>query len=224
MKRIPDAAALWRDVEEHLAPAFSLWASDRVVYFYLARAIRLAGRRVAIMPARTLSRATLLSRSTVRIALRRLAARGILEVRSRSYRGLRIAVKLPRELPGCVRDRLSDGRALDSLDFWTSRHRRAAIHRRDRGRCFYCRRPLQRFSRVLDHVVPRVLLGRNSYRNLVSCCPACNIAKRDRSATAHLRTLRRDRVLTPAQFRDRTAALRALAAGKLQPTPPFSAR
>ncbi|MGH9427169.1 MAG: hypothetical protein ACRD2L_12805, partial [Terriglobia bacterium] len=105
-----DAAQLWRDIEEHLAPTFSLWASDRVVYFYLVRKSRLAGHRIILMPARTLARATLLSRSTVRICLRRLAARGILRILGRSYNGLRFDVKLPREISGCIRDRLPDGR------------------------------------------------------------------------------------------------------------------
>lgn len=240
-----NAAAVWRDVEEHLVPAFSLWASDRVVFFYLLRASRLAGQRTILMPVRTLARATLLSRSTIRIALRRLAARHIIRILRRDYSGLRIAVRLPREIPGCVSStRLSDGRSLDSLDFWSSRLRRGAIHRRDGNRCSYCLRRLRPHQRVLDHVVPRVRAGaapRNaappasrtpatlahlavngrinfhSFRNLVTCCASCNMLKRDRTASHLLRHLYRAGLLTAAEMRLRYARLRALAAGKLPP-------
>lgn len=124
-----DVARIWGDIEEHFATTFSLWASDRVVLFYLTRKIRLAGQHSALMPVRTLSRATLLFRSTVCIALRRLVARGILRILSRTYKGLRLRLKLPHEIPGCVRqDRLPDGRSLESIDFWTSKLRRTAIH------------------------------------------------------------------------------------------------
>jgi hypothetical protein len=274
-----NAADVWRDVEEHLAPAFSLWSSDRVVILYLLRASRLAGQRTILMPARTLSRATLLSRSTVRIALRRLAARGIIRILKRDYSGLRIAVKLPREIPGCVSEsRLPDGRSLDSFDFWTSRNRRAAIFRRDGNRCFYCLRRLSPDSRVLDHVIPRAAAGSsharsasspsrprakravipspprrtrdlhfpctnsrrcsrpparfahlyvnghfnfNSYRNLVACCPSCNMLKRDRPASVLLRHLYRQQKITPSDFTDRLQTLTLLADGKLRPPPPY---
>jgi hypothetical protein len=215
-----DAAALWRDIEEHLTPAFSLWPSDRVLYFYLVRMSRLAGERIILMPARTVSRATLLSRSTVRTCLRRLAAKGIMRILGRSYAGLRLDVKLPREMPGCIRDRLPDGRTLESLDFWTSKNRRPAIFRRDGHRCFYCLRRLLRHKRVLDHVIPRARIGQHSYRNLVACCSDCNMAKKDRPASALLRRLYRDGKLTSAEFRRRLAALKTLAAGRLRPVLP----
>jgi hypothetical protein len=270
-----NAADVWRDVEEHLTPAFSLWPSDRVVILYLLRASRLAGQRTILMPARTLSRATLLSRSTVRIALRRLAARGIIRILKRDYSGLRIAVKLPREIPGCVSEsRLPDGRLLDSLDFWTSRNRRSAIFRRDGNRCFYCLRRLRPNSRVLDHVIPRAAAGSsharsasspsrprakravipspprrtrdlhfpcansrrcsrpparfahlyvnghfnfNSYRNLVACCPTCNMLKRDRPASALLRDLYRSGLLSLSGFSSRRRALCLLITGTNKP-------
>ncbi|MGH9815942.1 MAG: HNH endonuclease, partial [Candidatus Acidiferrales bacterium] len=163
----PDAAQLWREVEEHLAPTFSLWSSDRVVIFYLLRASRLAGRRVILMPARTLARATLLSRSTIRTALRRLGARDIIRVLKRDYSGLQIEVKLPSEIPGCISDsRMPDGRSLDTLDFWSSRVRRSAIYRRDGHRCFYCLRRLRTEARVIDHVIPRATAGSAHLRAL----------------------------------------------------------
>jgi 5-methylcytosine-specific restriction endonuclease McrA len=65
--------------------------------------------------------------------------------------------------------------------------------------------------------VPRVRFGRNSYRNLVSCCSECNARKNDRPAPDFLRTLYRLGRLTPAELDGRLDALKDLAAGKLRP-------
>jgi len=65
--------------------------------------------------------------------------------------------------------------------------------------------------------VPRVRFGRNSYRNLVSCCLECNSRKGDRPATDFLRTLYRLGRLTAAELDGRLRALKDLAAGKLRP-------
>ncbi len=72
----------------------------------------------------------------------------------------------------------------------------------------------------LDHVVPRARFGRNSYRNLVSCCIECNSRKSDRPAPDFLRILYRLGRLTPAELDGRLRSLKALAAGKLPPQLP----
>ncbi len=70
------------------------------------------------------------------------------------------------------------------------------------------------------HVVPRVRFGRNSYRNLVSCCLECNARKGDRPAPDFLRTLYRLERLTAVELDGRLRALKDLAAGKLRPVLP----
>jgi hypothetical protein len=62
--------------------------------------------------------------------------------------------------------------------------------------------------------------GRNSYRNLASCCLECNARKRDRPAPDFLRTLYRLGRLTPAELAGRLHILKDLAAGKLRPVLP----
>jgi 5-methylcytosine-specific restriction endonuclease McrA len=94
---------------------------------------------------------------------------------------------------------------------------RKAIHDRERGACFYCLRRTPGNVRCLDHVVPRVRFGRNSCRNLVSCCIECNTRKGDRPAPDFLRTLYRLGRLTAAELDVRLRALKDLAAGKLRP-------
>jgi hypothetical protein len=220
MKNRPDAAQLWAEIEEQLVPALSILPTDRAVYFYLVRRSRLAGRRKVEIGARTLSRGSGISRSTTRNALRRLVGKGLLRILKRSYQGLRIEVLLPREIPGCVVERIADGRRFDALDFYSSNQRRSAIYRRERGRCFYCLRRLRQGSQVIDHVVPQAQGGTHSYRNLVACCALCNMAKRDRSAAALLRDHFRSGKLDEIEFQARLTALRHLARGKLKPPLP----
>jgi len=97
---------------------------------------------------------------------------------------------------------------------------RQAIHSRDRGLCFYCLRRHTALARTLDHVVPRVQSGRNSYRNLVSCCLVCNSKKGQTPASDFLRWLYRQRRLAASELTARLRALDALASGKLPP--PFA--
>jgi hypothetical protein len=74
-----------------------------------------------------------------------------------------------------------------------------------------------RRRRCLDHVVPRAELGRNSYRNLVSCCVDCNSQKRERPAKEFVPRLYRERRLSNNELSGRLRALDDLAAGKLMP-------
>ncbi|HEX2714370.1 MAG TPA: HNH endonuclease, partial [Candidatus Acidoferrales bacterium] len=74
--------------------------------------------------------------------------------------------------------------------------------------------------KCLDHVVPCLRSGNNSYRNLVSCCLECNSQKGQCRADDFLRSLFRQRKLTDRELAGRLRALDALAAGKLPPPLP----
>jgi len=103
------------------------------------------------------------------------------------------------------------------MDFLKDRPLRKFVHARERGLCFYCLGRTNSRTRCLDHVVPRVRRGLNSYRNLVSACVECNSQKGERTAADFLRALYRHRRLTDAELNSRLRALDALAAGKLRP-------
>jgi hypothetical protein len=161
----------------------------------------------------------------VRDAVRRLIAYGVLRLVERTNAGHLVEVRLPQEIravgatcmepPGAspVRRRFS----LEQTDFLKTRELRQAIHARESGLCFYCRKRLTPVVKCLDHVVPRVRSGRNSYRNLVSCCLECNSQKGQQPAPDFLRWLYREQRLTASELK---ARLRALAAGKLLPRLP----
>lgn len=212
-----DPGQVWYDIEEHLVPSLSLSPIERAIYCYLVRRSRLAHHRRLDIAVPTLARGTQISRSTAGLALRRLMARGLLRILHPVFRGLRIEVFLPREVPGCVVERIPDGRPLDSLDFYSSNLRRSAIYRREAGRCFYCLRRLTSGARVLDHVVPRTRGGTNSYRNVVACCLPCNMAKRHDSGAALLRKLFREDKLDAVELRARLSKLKELQRGRLKP-------
>jgi hypothetical protein len=170
-----------------------------------------------------------LSIGAARQAVRRLDELGALRVLERSKSGHLAEMRLPEKIrairPGKNGALVATEAAgqppaptLETTDFLKTWALRKAIHDRERGACFYCLRRTPANVRCLDHVVPRVRFGRNSYRNLVSCCIECNSRKGDRPVPDFLRTLYRQGRLTPAELDTRLRALKDLAAGKLCPS------
>jgi 5-methylcytosine-specific restriction endonuclease McrA len=225
--RKPNAELVWKQLEDFLAPRLSLTLIDRAVYSHLLRHTRLEGKLQLHFSITGLARRVRLSHNSVRWSVRRLIARGVLRLVERSKAGHVVEVRLPREVrnahlgPMATRP-LSPTRDHDFevLDFLKRPALRRAIHVRERGRCFYCLTRLTAPTRCLDHVIPRVELEDNSYRNLVSCCKECNSRKSDLPAADHLRWLHRERRLTAAELAARLRALDALVVGKLRPPLP----
>src|SRR5579863_5393687 len=221
----PDAALLWKQIDEELVPRLGLNLTERVVYASLLRHSRLAGQRQLRFTIPRFSRTVHLSDCTTRQAVRSLAAKGALRLLNRTQAGHLAEVFLPDE----IKDPPLDGpvslylsrqprrAGLDQLDFLKVSSRREAIHERERGRCFYCLRRFVIRGRVLDHVVPRARGGANSFRNLVSCCVECNSQKGEMAAADFLRSLFRQRRITSIELEGQLRALDALAAGKLRP-------
>ena len=238
--KAPDAAEVWKQMEDILVPRLRLSVLDRSVYSHLLRYTRLEGKSRLHFSIQWLARGIGLSAGPAREALRRLLALGALRLVQRNRNGHLVEVLLPAEIParrepaafpGRTRARYSVasplpspiGRPqapaphLDGIDFLQTRALRQSIHTRERGRCFYCLRRLTHAEKCLDHVLPRARFGRNSYRNLVSCCVECNSQKSERPARDFLRHLYREQRLTTAELTDRLRALNTLAAGKLRP-------
>ena len=221
-----NAARVWKDFEDLLAPQLSLTTTERVVYSYLLRHSRLEGKVRLQFSIPWLARGSGLSGGGAKEALRRLVARGIVRVVERSSeRGHVVDVRLPEEVRVVCSAKgenkkgaaILDKAKLEKMDFLGTRKLQTAIHGRENGQCFYCLRRVISQKRCLDHVVPRALSGNNSYRNLVSCCRECNTNKKVRQAEEFLRWLFRERRLNSAELRARFRALRALKAGKLVP-------
>ena len=224
---------LWMQFEDVLAPRLGLTVKERAVYCHLLRHSLVIGKVRLQFAVMALARTLGLSIGAARQAVRRLDELGALRVLERSKNGHFAEMRLPEKIRairlrrngasmsiGVGATGLAGQRpasSLESTDFLKSWALRKAIHDRERGACFYCLRRTPGKVRCLDHVVPRVRFGRNSYRNLVSCCLECNTRKGDRTAPDFLRTLYRQGRLTPAELDARLRGLKDLAAGKLRP-------
>src|SRR5215470_1022510 len=219
-----DAVQVWKEFEDVLAPRLRLSLIERTVYSHLLRHSRLEGKARLRFSILWLAPNIGVSDAPARGAVRRLIEKRVLRLVDRSNLGHVVEVRLPNEIRGARAQtdargavKLPGGAGLDDKDFLATRALRLAIHARERGACFYCLRRIPKRAHCLDHVVPRVRSGRNSYRNLVSCCLECNSAKRERAAGDFLRSLYREGHLTKVEFTGRLRALKALAAGQLRP-------
>jgi hypothetical protein len=221
----PDAALIWKQLEDDLTPRLGLNLGERVVYAHLLRHSRLAGKTQLRFSIRRLGDDTHVSHTSARQAVRRLIAKGVLRLIGRTHAGHRVEVLLPEELQDAPRKipvaacfpRRPRSASFEEMNFLQGQARRDAIHARDCGRCFYCLSQLSPRERCLDHVVPQARGGTNTYRNLVSCCVECNAQKGQTVADDFLRSLCRQRRLTSGELEGRLRALEALAAGQLRP-------
>lgn len=225
-----DAARVWKEFEDLLAPGLSFSVYDRAVYSHLLRHSRLEGKANIQFSLGRVAHALGLSRSGARDAMRRLAAQGVLKLVLRSCQARYVVnVNLPWEVRAVRAAKNAAARSapgarpaidIENADFLRLQVLRRAIHEREGGKCFYCLRRMSRHTRCFDHVVPQAKLGGNSYRNLVSACHDCNSKKKDHSAEEFLRSLYRERRLSPDDLNTRLRALDDLAAGKLKPPLP----
>jgi len=229
----PNAELVWKQLEDQLAPQLRLSVFDRTIYAHLLRHSRLEGKLRLLFSILGLARNLRLSPATIRDGVRRLIAHGALRLLQRSKAGHLVEVRLPGEIravrlsPIESRTTAKGGTArvhaainLDVADFLQNLTLRNSIHAREHGQCFYCLRSTAPSVRCLDHVVPLVRSGRNSYRNLVSSCMDCNALKGEKPADDFLRRLYRERRLTAAELAARLRALDALTSGKLRPSLP----
>jgi 5-methylcytosine-specific restriction endonuclease McrA len=215
----PDAEHVWKQLDDVLVPNLRLSITERGIYSHLLRHSRLEGRALLRFSLTWLARGARVSRTPARHAVHRLIAHGALRLVKRNNAGHVVEVRLPDEILRTRHGGQPDQGGNDlEADFLTSKARRQAIHNRERGFCFYCLRRLTPLTRCLDHVVPRVSFGSNSYRNLVSCCLRCNSQKKACAPEDFFRWLYRQRRLTDAELTSRLRALDALASGKLRPT------
>ncbi len=220
-----NAILIWKQLEDVLVPRLCLTLAERAVYSHLLRHSRLEDRLRLRFSILWLARGNRLSAGSVRLAVRRLVAKGALRLVERTKAGHVVEVRLPEEIPAVRTDRiaarstagLQRAANLEETDFLKDKTLREAIHTRERSVCFYCLRRLTAQVRCLDHVVPLVRAGSNSYRNLVSSCAECNSKKGETAGEDFLRLLYRDGRLTAAELTGRLRALEALAAGKFRP-------
>src|SRR6266699_4887827 len=220
-----DAVEVCKELEDVLAPRLKLSVLDRAVYLHLLRHSRFEGKPRLRFTIVWLANNMGLTARRVRQAVRRLVDNNVLRLIERSNIGHLVQVRSPGEVRAPRGSRTATGGRhklparvnLDEVDFLRTGALRQAIHAREGGVCFYCLRRTPARSHCLDHVVPLVEGGSNSYRNLVSCCMGCNSEKRGHSAEDFLRRLYREERLSKEDFNERLRALQDLKSAKLRP-------
>src|SRR5437899_3190770 len=220
-----DAVEVCKELEDVLAPRLKLSVLDRAVYLHLLRHSRFEGKPRLRFTIVWLANNMGLTARRVRQAVRRLVDNDVLRLIERSNIGQLVQVRSPGEVRAPRgsrtatggRDKLPGRVNLDEVDFLRTPALRQAIHAREGGVCFYCLRRTPSRAHCLDHVVPLVEGGSNSYRNLASCCMGCNSEKRGHSAEDFLRRLYREGRLSKEDFNERLRALQDLKAAKLRP-------
>src|SRR5260370_11128875 len=141
-----NAEQVWKQFDA-LALRLRLSTTDRVVYTHLFRHSRLEGKLQLRFSIPWLARGVGLCGNSVRWAVRRLIARGLLRLIERSKAGHLVEVRLPEEVPAVAAGPndprpLCPDRTADFEDLALLKHPALppAIHLRVRGRCFYCLR------------------------------------------------------------------------------------
>lgn len=190
--------------EDAIAPCLGLTVKGRAVYCHLLRHSLVVGKPRIKFAVTALGRTLYVSIGAARQAVRRLDELGALRVLKRNKNGHFVEMRLPEKIRAVRPSRngasmslgvraVGDVSAstLETKDFWKTWELRKAIHARERGACFYCLRRARGKLQCLDDVVPRVRFGRNSCRNLVSCCVDCNTRKADRCTPSRVEGPRR---------------------------------
>src|SRR5260370_20541211 len=94
----PNAAQIWKQLEDHLIPRLRLSITDRAVYSHLLRHSRLEGRARLRFSIAWLARGARLSTNPAPWAVRRLIAPGPLRLVARGKAGHAVEVLLPDEI------------------------------------------------------------------------------------------------------------------------------
>src|SRR5712664_99542 len=157
-----NAVHIWKQIEDVLVPRLCLTLAERAVYLHLLRHSRLEDRLRLRFSILWLARGNRMSAGSVRLAVRRLVAKGALRLVERTKAGHVVEVRLPGEIRAVRPERGAGGPArlprttnLEEMDFLQTKARREAIHARERSVCFYCLRRLTARVRCLDHFVPQ---------------------------------------------------------------------
>lgn len=200
-------------------PYLHLDVYEKSLYYHLFRQTRLIGKTDTLFKITSSKTNVGLTESTARERLRQLRDKGCIEIVDTRRDGILVSVRTPREIEGCVVTKSTKAEEIDidALDFYKDISLRPLILNRENSLCFYCLKRLTLDDFAIDHLIPQVEGGDNTYRNVVAACHECNSAKRDASPDDYLRSLYRHGVLSSEELEDRLATVESLRRGQLKP-------
>ena len=211
-----DWQKILKEIENNLIPHYELDVWERGLYYHLLGKTRVSGHESATLPLSELSTSLICSQWQVRKVIRKLAEKGCIEL-EQTRKGHCVKVLLPGDLNIPCPSNPTNFIDIDKIDFFKNREHIESLLRREENSCFYCLKSISTESCELDHVVPQIAGGNNSYRNIVATCHRRNTRKQGLSAEDYLRAMYRQNFLGESEFNDRLVALEALKNGELCP-------
>src|SRR5258708_40284579 len=107
----PNAALVWKQMEDLLAPQLNFALADRVIYSHLFRHSRLEGKLQLQFSISWLARGVALSSKFTRDTVRRLIARGVLHLVECNCRAQHVVrLRLPLEVKGVCGEKIAGHR------------------------------------------------------------------------------------------------------------------
>jgi predicted transcriptional regulator len=205
-------------IEDHLCPRLKLDAWEKSLYYHLLRLTHAAGLESVTVAIGPLALATGMSDFKVRDSIRSLHVKKCISIVERSRTGHLVSVHLPQAIEGVVPISSKEVPLdIELVDFYRDRVYLRALLERENRKCFYTLKDLTEDSAVLDHVIPQVDGGNNSYRNIVAACHDANALKQGQVAEDFIRSLYRSGILNLDEMEGRLRAVEALKSGKLIP-------
>jgi DNA-binding Lrp family transcriptional regulator len=206
------------EISDRLIPQLRLDTYEQALYWYLFRQTHLLHASETTISYAAIEKAIGVTKTAATRRLRSLEEKGCIKVVDTGWGGTKVSVSLPEQVLGPVAA-LSEAQPVDveAINFFSQAQYREAILHREGSLCFYCLKRLSSENYALDHLVPQIDGGNDSYRNVVAACHSCNSSKNARSAEDFLRGLLRSGRLGDAEFEQRLLAVAAVKQGELKP-------
>lgn len=207
------------EIEDYLIPFLRLDSYERSLYYHLFRHTRLVGKAKTVFVISSAPKTVRLSEWAARNKLRTMDKKGCIKIVEVRRDGLEISVLLPNEIEGCVVEKGEEVESVDieAINFYSDPNYRETILKRENGECLYCRRKITKDNYVLDHLIPKLKGGDDSYRNIVAVCYECNSIKSGENANDFVRDLYRRCVLNQKELEQRLNAIESIRTGQLRP-------
>jgi len=211
-----DWPKIFIDFEDILVPHYGFDIYQRGMYLYLLNQTRVRGLGSSTLSLAAISGALNCSVWQTRKVIRQLAEMKCIEL-EQTRNGHAFKVLLPEELNIQATDSIDKALNIEEIDFFQGRKYLLPLLRREGNKCFFCLTNISQETSELDHVIPQVKGGSNSYRNIVATCHKCNTRKQASDAVDYLRTVYRQGFLSESEFEERLITLDGLRNGELQP-------
>jgi len=194
---------------DFLIPTLDVY--EQVFYLYMYRHTVLEEKREITIPLSTIHEKVSfgigrmgapISRQAVRNKFKSLEKKGCIRKIKTTKKGIIYEIFLPEEINDIIPKKVEEIEIrLDDLDFYKIEKYRLSILKRENDQCFYCLSNINTDNFFIDHVIPQVENGNNSYKNCVASCINCNSNKQGIKASEFARSLFRKNLLIEHEFK-----------------------